>query len=60
VIVLPASIVFIWTVLFRLGVVTLIAAIALTVLVTAALVTGLVMMIRGRTIRLPPEGQPPL
>jgi hypothetical protein len=54
--VLPLSIVAIWVGLFVLGgLVTPIEAIVLTVLVIAALVTGLVMVIRSRMTRLPPE-----
>ncbi len=49
VLLLPLSNVAIWVGLFVTGKITLIGAIASSVVVTAALVGGLVMLIRGRT-----------
>lgn len=60
VIVLPLSIVAIWVGLVLVGLISVPEGIVLTLLVTAAQVTGLVMVIRDRTTRLPPESQPPL
>lgn len=50
----------IWVWLVLTGLISVIEAIVLTVLVTAALITGLIMAIRARTTRLPPEAHPPL
>jgi hypothetical protein len=58
VVLLPLTNVAIWVGLFVPGRIALIAAIALSAVVTAVLVTALVMVIRSRTTRLPPVAQP--
>ena len=60
VILLPLGNLAIWLGLVSKGSISVTEGIVLTVLVTAALVAGLVMVIRSRMTRLPPDAQPPL